>query len=278
MNYIEVKAPSKINIGLYVTRKRNDGFHDIYTLFYPLFGLYDLLKFSLSDTFSFTCDNKSIPTDESNLIVKAVRALENISGKTLNLKIECLKNIPAGAGLGGGSSDAATTLLAVNELKKLNIPFEKLAEIALQLGSDVPFFLRPRPAIGESRGEKLTYVDLFLEKYFVLVNPGIHVSTGEVYSNITPQTTDIDIFQEIKNNNLKTPGNKINNVFQKYVYPKHPEMNNIEEKLKTCGAEYVQMSGSGSTIFGIFNNEPELEGVFPPEYLVKVIPPDETYY
>jgi len=282
MNYIEIKAPCKINLGLYVTEKRPDGFHNIHTLFYPVYGLYDFFSFEKKENFEFECNDPKLPKDEKNLVIKALKLLESYSGKKLNVKIICKKNIPAGAGLGGGSSDAATTLLSLNELFRLNISYERLLDLALQLGSDVPFFLKCKPAIGESRGEKLTHVDLFLEKYFVLVNPGIHISTAEAFKHVTPHPSTIEYSELISSPKfLSVAREKLTNVFEPYAIQKHPEIKNILNLLYNSGAEFAQMSGSGSTVYGIFASEPDTQALkkqFPSHYLVKIVSPDESYY
>ncbi|NMB80305.1 MAG: 4-(cytidine 5'-diphospho)-2-C-methyl-D-erythritol kinase, partial [Ignavibacteria bacterium] len=183
MKYIEIKAPAKINIGLHILNKRDDGYHNIHTLFYPICDLYDQLKFTLADEFEFTCNDASIPNDENNLVVKAKLLLENHINKKLNVKIDLEKNIPSQAGLGGGSSDAAATLISLNEMFNLNLNYEKLNSMALSLGSDVPFFIKAKPAIGKSRGEILEYIDLEINEYIVIVKSEINISTKEDFNN-----------------------------------------------------------------------------------------------
>jgi len=179
MNYIEIKAPAKINIGLSILSERADGFHNLSTLFYPISDLFDVLIFEQANQFEFHCDSDMVPGDNSNLVVKAKNILEKITGKTLNVKIELQKNIPSQAGLGGGSSDAAAALISLNEMFKLNLNHAKLIDLALQLGSDVPFFIKSKPAIGSSRGEILDYVDIEIHEPILIVNPGINISTKE---------------------------------------------------------------------------------------------------
>lgn len=282
MNYIELKAPAKINIGLYITSKRNDGYHNLYTLFYPVYGLFDLLKFRLSDSGSYTCDNPNLFMDESNLIVKAVRLLETECEKKLNVDIYCEKNIPMGAGLGGGSSDAAATLVALNELFHLKISVTRLSELALILGSDVPFFIKAKPAIGESRGEILTPVDLFIDTYLAIINPGIHVSTGEAFRNITPGKSNFDYTNILSDGKINLNSSILPvNDFEKYVFTTYPEIARIKETLLDTGAYFSQMSGSGSTVYGFFNHgikENTLKQMFPEHYLVKVVPPEAGYH
>lgn len=198
MKYIEIKAPAKINIGLNILEKRKDDFHNLSTLFYPIVDLYDVLTFELSDKFVFTCNTDSIANDDSNLVVKAKNILENISGKKINVKIHLKKNIPSQAGLGGGSSDAAATLISLNEMFQLGLDYKKLIELALQLGSDVPFFIKSKPAIGTSRGEILEYIDLEITEPILIVYPRINISTNEAFQNIIPNNVNINFHSLIK--------------------------------------------------------------------------------
>lgn len=256
MKYIEVKAPAKINIGLHIINKRNDGFHNLHTLFYPIYDLYDTLKFTLADRFDFICDNNSIPTDDNNLVVKTKLLLEKFSNRKLNVKIELIKRIPTQAGLGGGSSDAAATLVSLNEVFNLHLNFNQISELALQLGSDVPFFIKSKPAIGKLRGEILEYIDLEIDKYIVIVKPEINISTKEAFTNCTLSKNEIDYEKIISKNNIDFELLKklATNDFEAYVFSKYPEIESIKNKLYMNGALYASMSGSGSTVFGIFNN------------------------
>ncbi|MEW6701224.1 MAG: 4-(cytidine 5'-diphospho)-2-C-methyl-D-erythritol kinase, partial [Bacteroidota bacterium] len=140
MKYIEIKAPAKINIGLNIFSKRKDGYHNLSTLFYPINDLYDILTFEPAEQFEFICTDDSIPCDESNLVVKAKNLLEKVSEKKIKVKITLDKKIPHQAGLGGGSSDAAAALISLNEMFRLGLKDDKLIELALLIGSDVPFF------------------------------------------------------------------------------------------------------------------------------------------
>lgn len=254
MRYIEIKAPAKINIGLKVINKRQDGYHNLSTLFYPIIDLYDVLKFELTNKFSFHCYDPNIPLDENNLVVKAKNILEKETKRIFNVKIELIKNIPSQAGLGGGSSDAAATLISLNELFSLNIKYEKLLELALNLGSDVPFFIKSKPAIGKSRGEILEHVDFEIEKPILIVNPKINISTREAFSFVKPTNQEIDFNNFLKNYkiNFNAYQKIIENDFEKYVFDKYPEIKNIKEKMYKNGALFSSMSGTGSTVYGIF--------------------------
>ncbi|MEW6508425.1 MAG: 4-(cytidine 5'-diphospho)-2-C-methyl-D-erythritol kinase [Bacteroidota bacterium] len=257
MRYIEIKAPAKINIGLNIINKRQDGYHNLYTFFYPINDLYDTLKFTLGDKFEFYCTDNSIPNDDNNLVVKAKQMLEEQIKKKLNVKIELEKTIPSQAGLGGGSSDAAATLISLNELFMLNLKEDQLIKIALSLGSDVPFFIKAKPAIGKSRGEVLEHIDLEINEYIVLLNPGIKISTREAFSYIKPVPKLVDYKNFIINN--KIDYGKIKEIavndFEEFAFRRYPEIANIKKELYEQGALYASMSGSGSTVFGIFASE-----------------------
>lgn len=271
IRYIEIKAPAKINIGLNITEKRADGFHNLVTLFYPVKDLHDLIKIERSDKYELTCSNDDLKIDDSNLITKAKSLLENVFGITINVKIHLEKNIPMGAGMGGGSSDAAAVLLALNDMFNLNAGKEKLAELALVLGSDVPYFLKPVPSVGKSRGEILSPVKLDINKCILIINPGIHINTGEAFRNIKPSAPEVE-YESIFNGDLidfKNLGKKITNDFETYVFGKYPQIADIKSSLYKTGAEFALMTGTGSTVFGIFDSkelaEKALSG-FPPHY------------
>lgn len=275
MKYIEIKAPAKINFGLNIVSKRSDGFHNLETIFYPINDLFDVIKIDKSEHFLFTCDNPELENDKNNLILKAVKLLEKIYSKNFAVNIHLEKKIPIGAGLGGGSSDAAAVLISLNEMFKLGIKHEQMINLALELGSDVPFFIKAKPSIGTSRGEILKQIDLELEYPILIINPGIHISTKEAFQNITPKPSaynylsnginKLDDWSMIKEN--------IINDFEEYVFKKYPEVKYIKEKMYEYGSLFSLMSGSGSTVFGIFDTIEKAElayELFPGNYL-KVI-------
>ena len=256
MNKLIVKSPAKINFGLNIVAKRDDGFHNIETIFYPI-GLHDILTFEKADSFSFSCNNKLIQGDRNNLVIKAIRWIEQYSGVALHLKVTLEKNIPIGAGLGGGSSNAANTLLAINELYDLHLEMVILNKFALQLGSDVPFFLNPVPSFATSRGEILSPISFKIDKPILLINPGIHISTKWAYKNIYPQAPGFSL-SKLDNSvlqNIPLLLKSVVNDFEEVVFASHPELNDIKTKMYELNAEFVLMSGSGSTIFGLFPDE-----------------------
>jgi 4-diphosphocytidyl-2-C-methyl-D-erythritol kinase len=269
MEYLEIKAPAKINFGLNIISKRDDGYHNIETIFYPLIDLYDVITFTKSDKFSFTSDNKKLE-NSTNLIIKAKDILESEAKNNFNVEIELIKKIPVGAGLGGGSSDAAAALLSLNEMFNLKYETETLKKFSLQLGSDVPFFINPKPSFAEGRGEKINLINFEINQPILIVNPGIHISTKEAYRNITPKKPSFNLSNLFKidfsNNELLK---YITNDFEDNVFKTHPKVKEIKDRLYLNGAKFALMSGSGSTVFGIFENieaAKKAKDTFPTEY------------
>ncbi|MFV0364962.1 MAG: 4-(cytidine 5'-diphospho)-2-C-methyl-D-erythritol kinase [Mangrovibacterium sp.] len=258
---------AKINLGLLVTAKRPDGYHDIETVFYPV-AMQDILEFVEAEEFQFSLSGMKLDGNaEDNLVVKAYRLLE-ADYKLPTLHIHLHKNIPSGAGLGGGSADAAFLLSALNEHYKLGISVEKLKGYALQLGSDCPFFIEPTPALAKGRGELLQSVEVDLTAYhLVVVKPPIHVSTGKAYGFMQPQEPEESLANLMQLPVQEWQG-KVCNQFEDYVFQAHPEVASIKEQLYRAGAHFALMSGSGSAVFGLFLEEPNLENVFPKSYCV----------
>ncbi len=274
MKSIKLKANAKINIGLNIVKKREDGYHNLETIFYPVYSLYDEIEFIESNKTEFIDSNCDIE-EKDNLIIKAIGLLEKQTGKKLNTSIRLFKNIPIGAGMGGGSSDAAFTLIALNKLFNLNISDESLAKIALELGSDVPFFLLNKPALGYSRGEVLKPINLNLaQTKLIIVNPEIHISTGKAFTNIIPSKPQFPLEKVVQ-----TEGNIFNNFkkyvtndFEEYIFMIYPEIKDIKDKMYDAGAMFSLMSGTGSTVYGFFPKTFEIKeilNVFPDNYLVK---------
>ncbi len=275
MSIIKIKTPAKINIGLNVVEKREDGFHNIETLFYPLPCLYDEIIIQPAEQLSVLVEKFNLPLEE-NIVLKALKLLEQETSCKLRLSVTLVKNIPAGAGLGGGSSDAATILTAINKLLKLNLSPQKLNSLALELGSDVPFFLNPVPSLGYSRGEILTPVDFKIDFPILIINPGIHISTAKAFSKVKPSRPKVKI------ENLISPTKEINyeelranirNDFEEIIFSEFPQIKEIKEGLYESGALLALMSGTGSTVFGIFEEQKKAEKAlraFPANYF-KVI-------
>ena len=253
---------AKINIGLSVIGKRPDGFHNIETVFYPI-QLLDTLEIEPSGTGTtekivFTCDGIVLPDDglKNNLCCKAYHLLD-ADYRLPPVSIHLHKLIPVGAGLGGGSSDAAYTLKALNVLFQLQIPFEKLAEYASRLGSDCAFFLQSNPAFGAGKGDILEPISLPLDEYhIVLVKPPVFVSTADAYACVVPQKTTYRL-PELLQNPVDEWRHTVFNDFEASVFQKFPETGRIKERLYLEGAVYAAMSGSGSCVYGIFRERPD---------------------
>ncbi|MCF8260381.1 MAG: 4-(cytidine 5'-diphospho)-2-C-methyl-D-erythritol kinase [Melioribacteraceae bacterium] len=255
MQKIELKSIAKINVGLKVLRKRDDGFHDLQTLFYPVKSLYDDILIAKSKKFQFRTNIAELNTEE-NLIVKAVKMIESQLNIKFDVEISCKKSIPQGAGLAGGSSNAATVLLGLIKLFDLELPNKRLSKIALELGSDVPYFLNPVPSFGTSRGEVLEQINFPLKGYLLIVNPGIHISTKEAFQNVKKDPSLINynrliVDGEFDFNEIKRT---VQNDFEEYVFEKYPQIAKIKTDLYEFGARFALMTGTGSTVYGIFDD------------------------
>jgi len=249
---------AKINLGLRITGKRTDGYHDIETVFYPV-GLCDALELvpdheSQVDRLTVT-GTRLTGRIEDNIVLGAVRTLRRDHPVPF-LNIHLHKIIPAGAGLGGGSSDAAFMLRALNKMFSLSIGTDELKAIAAGLGSDCPFFIECRPAFASGRGEILSPVDNILDGFYaVLLNPGISVSTKEAYENCQPARPERSL-RELIEIPVSEWKDLIVNDFERTVFIAHPEIKAIKQALYNSGAVYSSMSGSGSTVYGIFEEIP----------------------
>ncbi len=255
---------AKINLGLNVIEKRPDGYHNIETVFYPI-GLSDVLEIEPSDTcsdYSFSSSGILLDGDpENNLIVKAYRLLRS-QYQFPPIDISLIKQIPFGAGLGGGSADAAFMLKALNELFELKITPGKLEKLAAKLGADCPVFIKNKAVFATGIGNVFSPVKLSLKNYFLLlIKPDIHVSTPEAYSLVQPEKPEVSLIELIKKP-ITEWKDSIKNDFEKSVFSKYPEIEKIKRDLYEMGAVYASMSGSGSSVFGIFENEPEKNNLF----------------
>lgn len=260
---------AKINIGLRITEKRKDGFHEIRTIFYPV-CLRDALEFVVpakkieKDVITVTGLMSDLPM-EDNLVIKALNKLR-IRANIPFLKIHLHKAIPAGAGLGGGSSDAANFLRLLVRYFNLKVSNEELFEIALSLGSDCPFFIESVPAYAEGRGEILSPLTPLKEDlYLVLANPGIAVNTAEAYRECKPYKSD-ESLKDYYSRDIKKWKSLIVNDFEKSVFIRYPQIGSLKEEMFRMGAVYSSMSGSGSTVYGIFGEKPRI-----PETLRKMV-------
>ena len=249
--------PCKINLGLHVLAKRADGYHAIETCFYPV-PWSDILEVIRADKFAFTASGITVSgKEEDNLCVRAYRLLQQEHGLE-PVQIYLHKIIPSGAGLGGGSSDAAHMLLLLNEVFLLNLSIGKLEQYAAQLGSDCAFFIHHAPMLGSGRGEVLHAVEHFTLKgfYIVLVKPPVEVSTAAAYAGVTirPHTMPLG---EVLRQPIAAWRDSLINDFEESIFKAHPEIGLLRQKLYDQGACYAAMSGSGSCVYGLFERKPE---------------------
>ena len=261
---------AKINLGLHVTRKRSDGFHDLETIFYPV-GINDILEFIPSSRFSFRTTGLPIHGDYAqNLCVKAWQLIKSAFPDLPEPAMHLHKVIPMGAGLGGGSADGSFVLKALNEYFNLKMTTDRLLALALELGSDCPFFIGNKPCFATGRGEILEPIELSLSGFEIIIAyPGISVNTGEAFSGIVPGQAPYSLKDKILEPLEKWKGWLVND-FEQTVFHKFPEIGLIKDKLYDSGAVYASMSGSGSSCFGIFKTSPLLD--FPPQYKVFRVP------
>jgi 4-diphosphocytidyl-2-C-methyl-D-erythritol kinase len=242
----------KINIGLFITNKRKDGFHDLETIFYPVDCQTDKLEIRQSaSSVKLTVKNADYLTDsENNLCVRAYRLLEK-EYYLPEIEIILTKNIPIGAGLGGGSADAAFTLKMINELFNLNISGEMLKQYAAKLGSDVAFFIDNKPAFASGRGEVLEPIPLNLsDKHITVVKPCFSVSTADAYNNVTPRPADF-LLKNIIDIPVGEWRQYVRNDFEETLFVKYPSLKEIKTSLYDAGALYASLSGSGSALYAI---------------------------
>lgn len=251
---------AKINLGLNVVSKRADGYHNLETIFYPI-PIYDALEVlispNLASRYEFTSSGIEMDCSvEKNLCIKAY----NLLAKDFELQpvlIHLHKHIPMGGGLGGGSADATFMLVALNTLFSLDISDDKLINYAVQLGADCPFFVKNKACFASGIGEVLEPINLSLKGYYlVLANPNIHISTAEAFSNISPKAPVVSILEHIAKPQVEWK-NLLKNDFEESVFPAHPEIKIMKERFYADGALYVSMSGSGSSVYAIFDAKPE---------------------
>ena len=257
---LHITAPAKINLRLEVLSKRTDGYHELQMIMLRL-ALGDTLILSESDSLKMSCDDPTLPTDKGNLVMRAAELFEKKAGRAVRIHFELKKRIPIAAGLGGGSSDAAAALLGLQKYYKTSFSDSELETMALELGADVPFFIRPGHKIAQGVGERLSPFSVDPELELVLVNPQIAVSTREIYQKIrltTPQ----------KQNNLphslrgpREATRLLRNDLEPVVLENHPPVSRVKEFLMDSGSVGCMMSGSGPTVFGIFEDTRSLNRI-----------------
>ena len=251
----------KINLGLFITEKRPDGYHNIETLFYPV-PLCDVLEMTEGNKNEFTISGIDIPGGyESNLVIKAYEILRN------RFKLPCInvhlhKVIPTGAGLGGGSSNAAFAIKLLSDLFSLKLSKEQMLDVAGLLGSDCSFFIENNPVYATNKGDIFENVNLDLSPYtLLLVKPPVHISTPIAFWLVQPHKAPFHL-KNINIAKIKEWKSCVENDFEKPLFTIHPEIKRITETLYEIGALYASMSGSGSAVFGLFNDEVDISGLF----------------
>lgn len=274
---ITTKACCKINLGLLVTERRADGYHNLQTVFYPV-PLYDDIRIeesqgstsapSDSTTREACCDHltlSGIPiegTPGDNLVLRAVRLLRSEGYPIPPLDIHLSKGIPNGAGLGGGSSDAARTVVLLNQHYALGMSIERMEQLVGTLGADCPFFVRCQPVYAQGIGNEFSPIEVRLDGlHLVLVKPNESVSTREAYAHIQPHQPQVSLDQRVTRP-IAEWRTGVENDFERSVFPTHPIIREVKERLYQAGATYASMSGSGSSVFGLFDEKPHVEGLF----------------
>ena len=267
---------AKINLGLRITSKRPDGYHNLDTVFYPieLRDVLEIIKAPNNNDASIVITGKEIQgSTEKNLCLKAYQLIKEDHPEITGIQIHLHKSIPMGAGMGGGSADGAFMLSLLHSLFKLGLSEEKMSKYALKLGSDCPIFIKNKPCYATGRGELLEEIDIDLSGYYLLiVSPGIHISTADAFGQIKPNSS-IKNCKEIVQLPIEKWKDLLINDFEKTVFEIHPVLKTIKEKLYSMGAIYASMTGTGSTLYGIFKEKPTHENVFEEKFEINLICP-----
>ena len=271
---MKIRAPAKINVRLRVVGKRRDGYHLLDTIIVPV-SLYDDVEIRRlealgekghrqSSHIEVTCDHPSVPSGKKNLAYRAARAFLQTQGLDARIRIRIRKRIPVGAGLGGGSSDAAATLLGLNQLFKRGLSSRSLQKLAIAVGADVPFFLARSPARVRGIGERLTVLQRFRRFWLVILYPGFEVSTAWVYANYRPTLTKRRVNTSISSSlrSCKTIAAMMVNDLEAVTMRRYPVIGLLKEELARHGAVGVLMTGSGSSVFGLFDNKRKAQRAF----------------
>jgi len=280
------RAYAKINLGLRILRKRDDGYHDIETIFHRI-NVFDEISFETASTISMTCNKHDLPTDDRNLCVRAAVLLQKMSGIHEGVHITLKKNIPVGAGLGGGSADAATVLRTLPLRWGVPVNQQEMFNLALELGSDVPYFLQPGSAYATGKGELLDYFELDPDYWIVLVYPNIQISTSWAYQHVQVKGKKekgkipfiSSTLKDIVVENISEPRMLMNflpNDFEPLILRTYEPVARVKQALYVAGAAFAQMSGSGSSVYGLFQKESHAKDAaqeLAKPYHVSVTPP-----
>ena len=264
MSAIKLKAYAKINLGLDVVRRLENGYHEVKMVMQTV-GIYDELTLEKAEQgIMVTTDSGELPTDENNLIYKAARLIKERFGIEEGVRIHLQKNIPIAAGMAGGSTDAAATLKGMNELFQLGLTLQELQEIGVKIGADVPYCVMGGTALAEGIGEKLTALVPAPDCFVLVAKPDINVSTKYVYEHLdaagVAKHPDIDgMVKAIAQGSLRGVLDRMENVLETVTIPAHPIIDTIKSRMKELGAKNSLMSGSGPTVFGIFEDKKTAE-------------------
>ena len=253
----------KINLGLNIIERRPDGYHNLQTIFYPV-PLCDELKISESENEDVLtlCGNPLDGEVQDNLVLRAVRLLRQEGFQVPPLHIDLRKVIPSGAGLGGGSSDASCMIKTLSQLYNIPLSEEEMKGLVARLGADCPFFINPSPIYAEGIGDVFTPISLNLSGwYLLLVKPEVYIPTREAYAGVHPHKPAYPLLETVKLPVGQWTGKMVND-FEESVFSNHPLLSKIKKELYHLGAAYAAMSGSGSTLFGLFRSKPNCEHVF----------------
>lgn len=271
MKEIIIKSFAKINLGLEIILRRKDFYHEINSVFVPI-DLFDIISFTFSKNskFKLLTPNMTL-SQKDNIIYQTVKLIKNKYKINIsNLLVKLDKKIPIGAGLGGGSSNAATTIKALNELYNLNLTIDEQLSLASEIGSDVPFFIQNKLSIVRGRGEKITPIDVYLPYKFLIIFPNVQISTSNAYSFIKINRAKVPTkYEEILPKVINDPfllQLYFHNDFEAVIYSKFPNLQEIKKRLLDTGANFSSLSGSGSSVFGLFSlnsDLPDLSSEFP---------------
>ena len=266
INRISLKAPAKINLFLEILGKRDDGYHEIKTVMQEI-DLADNLQFEeIQEGVRLKCNDKNIPSDENNLVCKAANLILNECGIKKGVLISLEKNIPVGAGLGGGSSDAAATLKALNLLWKIGLNDAELMEFAAKLGSDIPFFIKGKTALCSGRGEKITPIEVKSEMNYLVIFPHINISTATIYRNLkidlTKKIIDVSFFlNALKHPKVAGISKLLFNRLEEVVFTTYPDLLDVKKALDHFDFCGLSVSGSGSAFFGLCRDRQQAKAI-----------------
>ncbi len=266
INRISLKAPAKINLFLEILGKRDDGYHEVETVMQEI-DLVDILQFEeIQEGVRLKCNDKNIPSDENNLVCKAANLILNECGIKKGVLISLEKNIPVGAGLGGGSSDAAATLKALNSLWKIGLNDTELMKFAARLGSDIPFFIKGKTSLCSGRGEKITPIEVKSEMNYLIIFPHINISTTTIYRNLkidlTKKIIDVSFFlNALKHHKVSGISKLLFNRLEEVIFATYPDLLDVKKALGNFDFCGLSISGSGSAFFGLCKDRQQAESI-----------------